>query len=88
MNKRLRNKRIHSKNEKVELPTRLAGLTKTHRLIMIEKQKELQFMILCDLIRRDDFKKERAESQKELRREKRLKKCTFWLIQNDFSSIY
>ena len=88
MNKRLRNKRIHSKNEKVELPTRLAGLTKTHRLIMIEKQKELQFMILCDLIRRDDFKKERAESQKELRREKRLKKCTSWLIQNDFSSIY
>ena len=76
MNKRLRNKRFHSKTEKVELPTRLAGLTKTHRLIMIEKQKELQFMILCDQIRRNDFKKERAESQKEVRREKRLNKCT------------
>ena len=76
MNKRLRNKRIHSKNETVELPTRIAGLTKTHRLIMIEKQKELQFMILCDQIRRDDFKKARAESQKEVRREKRLNKCT------------
>ena len=87
MNIRLRNKRIHSKNEKVELPTRLAGLTKTHRLIMIEKQKELQFMILCDQIRRNDFKKERAESQKELRREKRLNKYTSWPIQNDFSSI-
>jgi hypothetical protein len=47
---------------------------KTHRLIMIEKQKELQFMMLCDQIRRDDFKKERAESQREVRREKRLKK--------------
>ena len=88
MNKRLRDKRFHSKTEKVELPTRLAGLTKTHRLIMIEKQKELQFMILCDQIRRDDFKKERAESQKEVRREKILNKCTSWLIQNDFSSIY
>ena len=76
MNKRLRNKRVHSKTEKVELPTRLAGLTKTHHLIMIEKQKELQFMILCDQIRRDDFKKERAESQKEVRREKILNKCT------------
>jgi len=74
MNKRLRDKRFHSKTEKVELPTRLAGLTKTHRLIMIEKQKELQFMILCDQIRRNEFKKERAESQKELRREKRLNK--------------
>ncbi len=76
MNKKLRNKRFHSKTEKVELPTRLSGLIKTHRLIMIEKQKEIQFMILCDQIRRDDFKKERAESQREVRREKRLKKCT------------
>jgi hypothetical protein len=41
---------------------------------MIEKQKELQFMILCDQIRRDDFKKKRADSQREARREKRLKK--------------
>jgi len=41
---------------------------------MIEKQKEIQFMILCDQIRRDDFKKERAESQREVRREKRFKK--------------
>jgi hypothetical protein len=41
---------------------------------MIEKQKELQFMILCDQIRRNDLKKERAESQKQLRREKRQNK--------------
>jgi hypothetical protein len=41
---------------------------------MIEKQRELQFMILCDKIRRDDFKKERAESQRDVRKEKRLKK--------------
>ena len=88
MNKRLRNKKVPSKTEKVELPARLAGLIKTHRLIMIEKQKELQFMILCDQIRRNDFKKERAESQRDVRREKRLKKFISWLIQNDFTSIY
>jgi len=74
MNKRHRNKKSTSKTDKVELPTRLSGLIKTHRLIMIEKQKELQFMILCVQIRRDDFKNKRAESQREARREKRLKK--------------
>jgi len=64
------------KLEKVELPIRLSGLEKTHRLIMIEKHKEIQFMILCDQIRLNDFKKQRADRQRDERREKRFKNVT------------
>ena len=66
-------KSLASKPEKVELPKRLAGLAKTHRLIMIEKHKEIQFMILCAQIRVDDFKKHRAECQRDERKQKRRK---------------
>ena len=73
MTNRPRIKKPASKSEKIELPTRLSGLAKTHRLIMIEKQKEIQFMMLCDQIRLDDFKKHRADCQRDQRREKRRK---------------
>jgi hypothetical protein len=66
-------KKLASKPEKVELPTRPSGLAKTHRLIMIEKHKEIQFMMLCAQIRIDDFKKHRADCQRDQRREKRRK---------------
>jgi len=66
-------KRLASKPEKIELPTRLSGLAKTHRLIMIEKHKEIQFMMLCAQIRVDDFKKHRADCQRDERIEKRRK---------------
>ena len=65
--------KLAPKSEKVELPTRLSGLAKTHRLIMIEKHKEIQFMMLCAQIRVDDFKKHRADCQRDQRREKRSK---------------
>jgi hypothetical protein len=68
-----RNKMLTSKPEKVELPTRLSGLAKTHRLIMVEKHKEIQFMMLCAQIRINDFKKLRADCQRDERREKRRK---------------
>ena len=73
MNNRPRIKNLAPKTEKVELPTRLSGLAKTHRLIMIEKHKEIQFMMLCAQIRLDDFKKHRADCQRDERREKRRK---------------
>ena len=73
MTNRPRIKEISSKPAKIELPVRLAGLAKTHRLIMIQKQKELQFMALCAQIRLDDFKKHRSDCQRDTRREKRLK---------------
>jgi hypothetical protein len=76
MTNRLRTKRLASKPEKVELPIRLSGLAKTHRLIMIERHKEIQFMMLCAQIRLDDFKKHRADCQRDDRREKRRKNVT------------
>ena len=73
---RPRIKNLASKPEKVELPKRFSGLAKTHRLIMIEKHKEIQFMMLCAQIHLDDFKKQRANRQRDERREKRLKNVT------------
>jgi hypothetical protein len=76
MTNRPRIKKPASKSEKIELPTRLSGLAKTHRLIMIEKHKEIQFMMLCAQIRLDDFKKQRADHQRDERREKRCRNLT------------
>jgi len=73
MTNRPRIKNIASKPAKIELPVRLSGLAKTHRLIMIEKHKEIQFMAICAKIRFDDFKKHRSDCQRDLRREKRHK---------------
>ena len=73
MKNRPNTKRLASKPEKIELPTRLSGLAKTHRLIMIEKHKEIQFMMLCAQIRINDFKKHRSDYQRDKRREKRRK---------------
>jgi hypothetical protein len=76
MNNRPRIKNLVPKIDKVELPTRLSGLAKTHRLIMIERYREIQFMLLCEQIRLYDFKKQRANRQRDERREKRLKNVT------------
>jgi hypothetical protein len=76
MNNRPRIINLAPKTEKVELPTRLSGLARTHRLIMIERHKEIQFMMLCAQIHLDDFKKQRANRQRDERRGKRLKNVT------------
>jgi hypothetical protein len=76
MNNRPHINRLSSKSEKIELPTNLSGLAKAHRLIMIERHKEIQFMKLCAQIHLNDFKKKRADMQRDQRREKRLKKVT------------
>ena len=73
MTNRTRIIKLYSKPVKSELPSVPPGLAKTHRLIMIEKHKEIQFMILCAQIRVDDFKKHRAECQRDERKEKRRK---------------
>ena len=73
MNKRPHVKRTSIKLDKIELPTRLAGLAKTHRIIRIQKQKEIQFMNLCAQIRFDDFKQNRSDNQRNDRRNKRHK---------------
>ena len=73
MTNRTRIIKLDSKPVKSELPSIPPGLAKTHRLIRIEKHKEIQFMMLCAQIRLDDSKKHRADCQRDKRREKRRK---------------
>jgi hypothetical protein len=62
------------KFEKIFIPASSAGLARTHRIIRIEREKEIQFMKLCCQIRFDDSKKNRADSQRKERKLKRAKK--------------
>jgi hypothetical protein len=63
---------LTSNFEKVFIPESSAGLARTHKIIRIEKGKEIQFMKICSQIRLDDFKQNRADCQREERRLKRL----------------
>jgi hypothetical protein len=63
-----------SKYEKIFIPASSAALARSHRLIRIEKKKEIQFMKLCSQIRLYDFKQKRSEHQREERRLKRNNK--------------
>ena len=65
------NKRILTSDYKPVLPQGMAGLARSHRLIMIERQRELQFLRLCEQIRVDDFAKDRSRLQREERKKKR-----------------
>ena len=53
-----------SRDNKIEISGRPAGLAKSRRMIKTEKDKEIQFMKLCSQIRLDDYKKDRAEQQR------------------------
>lgn len=48
-----------------------SGLAKTIRIIRCERDKEIQFIKLCNQIKLEDFKEKRAENQ---RLERRLKR--------------
>jgi len=63
-----------SKFEKVYIPVSLAGLNRSHKMIRIEREKEIQFLKLCSQIRLKDFKNDRADNQREQRKLKREKK--------------
>jgi hypothetical protein len=60
--------------EKIFIPDSSAGLARSHRLIRIEKEKEIIFLKLCSQIRFDDFKQKRSEHQREERKLKRIDK--------------
>ena len=63
--------------EKIFIAENSAGLNRTHKIIRIEREKEIQFLKLCCQIRLDDSKKMRADNQREQRKLKRVKKfCT------------
>ena len=71
---RLKKRILTHRFEKIYIPVNHSGLARTHKIIRIEKEKEIQFMKLCCQIRLDDSKKIRAESQKEERKLKRVKR--------------
>ena len=60
--------------KKIFIPESSAGLARTHKIIRIEREKEIQFLKLCCQIRLDDSKKTRSERQREERKLKRVKK--------------
>lgn len=66
-----RKKTRTSKFEEIYIPASFAGLARTHRIIRIEHQKELQFMKICSQIRLYDFREKRSDNQREERRLKR-----------------
>ena len=59
--------------DNIELPKRIAGLAKSKKIIRAEILKEAEFSKICSLIRLEDFKKTRAEKQKNDRIAKRTK---------------
>jgi hypothetical protein len=66
-------RKIPANFEKTYISNSSAALARSHRLIRIEKGKEILFMCLCSQIHLDDFKKNRSEKQREERRQKREK---------------
>ena len=74
---RLRKRVLIPRFEKIFIPESSARLARTHKIIRIEREKEIQFLKLCCQIRLDDSKKMRADNQREQRKLKRVKKfCT------------
>jgi hypothetical protein len=71
---RLRKRVLTPRFEKIFIPDNSAGLARTHKIIRIEREKEIQFMKLCCQIRLDDSKIMRADNQREQRKLKRVKK--------------
>jgi hypothetical protein len=63
--------RQSSKIERINIPSGSSGLTRSHRLIRIEKEKEQLFIKICTQIRLNDYKKNRSNNQRDLRRLKR-----------------
>jgi hypothetical protein len=58
--------------EKIFIPASFAKLARTHKLIRIEREKEIIFMKICSQIHLDDFKKKRSNRQ---RKERKLKRA-------------
>ena len=73
-------KDLTSKFYKIFIPDSSAGLARTHRIIRIEKAKEIQFMKLCCQIRLDDSKKIRSDNQREQRKLKRVNNTALRLL--------
>jgi len=73
MNPKTRQKKrvLTPRFEKIFISASSAGLARTHRIMRIEREKEIQFLKLCCQIRLEDFKKDRSVNQREQRKLKR-----------------
>ena len=73
------NIRIISQNRKIERslePSIPHGIARTKKIIRTERSKEIQFMKLCSQIKLKDKKKERADNQRNERKQKRKQKIS------------
>ena len=70
-NKKIKRKRTTSEIKKVETFGTPACLARTHRLIRVERDLEIQFIKVCSQIRLNEFSKDRAKSQRDERISKR-----------------
>ena len=57
-----------NKIERINIPLGSSGLDRSHRLIRIEKEKELLFLKICAQIKFNEYKKDRSDNQRESRR--------------------
>jgi hypothetical protein len=64
-------RKIPADFEKTYISATSAALARSHRLIRIERAKELLFLSICTKIKLDNFKEERSIKQKDARRQKR-----------------
>jgi hypothetical protein len=64
-------RKIPSDFEKTFISNNSAALTRTHRLIRIEQEKESLFLCICSQIKFDDFRNVRSEKQRDERKQKR-----------------
>jgi hypothetical protein len=62
---------LATKPFKPEPAKSVAGMARSRRMLLIERQIEHQFMVCCTRIRLEDMRKHRADSQREDRRNKR-----------------
>jgi len=60
--------------DRIFIPDSSAKLARTHKLIRIEREKEIQFMKICSQIHLDDLKRKRSDHQRAERRLKRVNK--------------
>ena len=69
--KRIKRQRKAPEYRKIEGYGCPAGLARSHRLIRVERDLEIQFIKVCSQIKLEDFRKLRSESQREERISKR-----------------
>ena len=65
--KKIRRQRKAPEYKKIEGYGSPAGLARTHRLIRVERDLEIQFIKICSQIKLDDFRKVRSENQRDER---------------------